>query len=63
MKYFTILMAFIYIVLGIFVLVQQTFNLAYKIPLGIVLIAYGLFRAFNTYQKYFRGRENQDRYL
>lgn len=63
MKYFAILMAFIYIVLGIFLLVQQKFNLAYKIPLGIVLIAYGLFRAFSTYQKYSRNRENDDRYL
>lgn len=63
MKYFSILMAFIYIVLGVFVIVQQTYNLAYKIPLGIVLIAYGLFRAFSNYQKYFRGRENDNRYL
>lgn len=63
MKYFSILMAFIYVALGIFLLVQQTFTLAYKIPLGIILIAYGLFRAFSTYQKYFRDRENQDRYL
>lgn len=63
MKYFAIVMAFIYIALGIFLLVQDKFNLAYKIPLGIVLIAYGLFRAFSTYQKYSRGRENNDRYL
>lgn len=63
MKYFAILMAFIYVALGISLLVQQTFTLAYKIPLGIVLIAYGLFRAFTNYQKYFRDRENQDRYL
>lgn len=62
MKYFAILMAFIYIVLGVLLLVQQTFTLAYKIPLGIVLIAYGLFRVYTTYQKYFRGRENEDRY-
>ena len=63
MKYFAIVMAFIYVVLGTFLLIQQTFTLAYKIPLGIVLILYGLFRAFNTYQKYFRDRENTDRYL
>lgn len=63
MKYFSILMAFIYVALGIFLLVQQTYTLAYKIPLGIILIAYGLFRAFSNYQKYFRDRENQDRYL
>mgnify|MGYP003422379659 FL=1 len=63
MKFFAILMAFIYIALGIFLLVQQKFNLAYKIPLGIVLIVYGLFRAFSTYQKFSRGRENDDRYL
>lgn len=63
MKYFAILMAFIYVVLGVFLLVQHTFNLAYKIPLGIVLIAYGLFRAFNAYQKSSRNRENDNRYL
>jgi predicted membrane chloride channel (bestrophin family) len=62
MKYFSILMAFIYVVLGVFVIVQHTFTLAYKIPLGIVLIVYGLFRAFSTYQKYFHNRENENRF-
>ena len=63
MKYFSILMAFIYVVLGILLLVQQTFTIKYKIPLGIVLIVYGLFRTYSTYQKYSRKRENDDRYL
>lgn len=63
MKYFSILMAFIYVVLGVFLLVQQTFTIKYKVPLGIVLIVYGLFRTYTTYQKYFRDRENEDRYL
>lgn len=63
MKYFSIVMAFIYVVLGIALLVQQTFKFHYKVPLGIVLIVYGLFRTYSTYQKYFRDRENEDRYL
>lgn len=63
MKYFAMFMAFIYVALGIFILVQQTYNLAYKTPLGILLIGYGIFRVFNTYKKYSRGREKDDRYL
>lgn len=60
MKYFSILMAFIYVVLGILLLVQQSFTLKYKVPLGIVLIVYGLFRTYSTYQKYFHNRENEN---
>ena len=63
MKYFSILMAFIYVVLGILLLFQQTFTIKYKVPLGIVLIVYGLFRTYSTYQKYFRNSENENRYL
>lgn len=63
MKYFSIVMAFIYVVLGIVLLVQHTFTIRYKIPLAIVLIVYGLFRTYSTYQKYFRNRENENRYL
>lgn len=62
MKYFSILMAFIYIALGIVVLVQQSFTITYKVPLGIVLIVYGLFRTYSTYQKYFHNRENENRF-
>jgi hypothetical protein len=29
-------------------------NGAYALPLGILLIAYGLFRAFKVYQRYFQ---------
>jgi uncharacterized membrane protein HdeD (DUF308 family) len=62
MKYFSILMAFIYVVLGILLLVQQAFTIKYKVPLGIVLIVYGLFRTYSTYQKYFHNRENENRF-
>jgi hypothetical protein len=55
MKYLNILMAFIYIVLGVVLLVQPGQILSipakYKIPLGITLTLYGLFRAYTVYQK------------
>jgi hypothetical protein len=53
-------MACIYIGAGITVLSRsrELFNIPrqYIVPLGIVLTAYGIYRGFLTYQKYFRKR-------
>jgi hypothetical protein len=53
-----ILMAIVYIALGIFVLWKSTekFNIPERfiLPLGLSLIAYGLFRAYRVYTKYIK---------
>ena len=60
MKYVGMVMACIYIGAGITVLSRsrELFNIPrqYIVPLGIVLTAYGIYRGFLTYQKYFRKR-------
>ncbi|HEX6226633.1 MAG TPA: hypothetical protein VFZ52_19565 [Chryseolinea sp.] len=58
MKYLGILMAVIYVVGGVTVLVRsQTLTSipeAYSTPLGAALMAYGLFRGYRLYQRYFK---------
>ena len=55
MKYIGIVMALLYVGLGIAVLVSpgNLFNIPskYIFPLGTLLIVYGLFRAYRIYQK------------
>jgi hypothetical protein len=55
MKYVGIVMALLYVGLGIAILVGQNnfFNIQskYIFPLGAMLIVYGLFRAYRIYQK------------
>lgn len=55
MKYIGIVMALLYVGLGIAVLAgpKNLFNIPQKyiFPLGALLIAYGLFRAYRIYQK------------
>lgn len=57
MKYFEVFMCVIYATLGIAVLLmsQELFTIpaVYSIPLGSTLIAYGIFRGYRVYQKYF----------
>jgi uncharacterized membrane protein len=64
MKYLSVLMAFIYFVLGIYLLVQPEPILGLagrnKIILSIVLMAYGLFRAVMTYQKHFKNTNDEN---
>ena len=60
MKYVGILMATIYVVAGLTVLLwsREFFNIPkpYVVPLGIALTAYGIFRGYRLYQKYFKKR-------
>ncbi len=55
MKYIQGAMALVYILLGLAVLWKSDtlFNLksGYAVPLGLVLIAYGLIRGFRAYQR------------
>ena len=60
MKYVGMFMASIYVAAGIMVLSRsrELFNIPqqYIVPLGIALTAYGIYRGFLIYQKYFRKR-------
>ncbi|HEY9005312.1 hypothetical protein [Ohtaekwangia sp.] len=56
-KYFGLIMAVAYIGIGAAVITRpDIINIhgPYALPLGILLIAYGLFRAFKVYQRYFQ---------
>ena len=60
MKYLGILMAAVYVGAGIMVLARprEIANIPrpYIVPLGIALTAYGIFRGYRLYQKYFTKR-------
>ena len=56
-KYFGLIMAAADLGLGGALITRPdliNINGAYALPLGILLIAYGLFRAFKVYQRYFQ---------
>ena len=57
LKYFQGLMALVYVLLGITVLwkSEQLFRLSstYSIPLGTILIAYGIVRGYRAYNRSF----------
>ena len=61
MKYLGILMAAVYVGAGITVLIRsrELANIPrpYILPLGIALTAYGIFRGYRLYQKYFTKRQ------
>jgi hypothetical protein len=61
-KYFALFMSLIYLMLGAVMLADSPFfhnvSRKYTIVLGILMIVYGLFRGYRTYQKYFAGHEN-----
>lgn len=57
MKYLGIVMALVYVGAGIALLIRSSGgNLPipghFTIPLGIILIAYGAFRGYNTFKRY-----------
>ena len=58
MKYLGILTTVIYIGMGIVVLVSsnELFNIPdrYSLPLGSLLLVYGLFRAYRVYRSFFK---------
>jgi hypothetical protein len=59
LKYFQGFMAIVYVLLGIAILwrSEQLFHIpeSYSIPLGIILIAYGIIRGYRVYQRNFPG--------
>jgi hypothetical protein len=56
-KYFAALMCVVYLLLGAAMIwgSKEVFNVQskYSLPMGSILIAYGLFRGYRVYQKYF----------
>lgn len=60
-KYSGAVMALLYIALGVLMLTKQQFLgtpiSSYSLPFGILLIAYGAFRGYNVYQRYFKKTE------
>ncbi len=64
-KYSGIVMALIYVALGVLMITNQerfigTLIASYTLPFGILLIAYGIFRGYNVYHRYFRKRNSED---
>jgi hypothetical protein len=55
MKYFAALMCVLYVILGSVMIwgSPTVFSSKYSLPMGSLLIAYGLFRGYRIYQKYF----------
>ncbi len=51
-------MTVVYIVTGVIILIRgkEAFNIqdAYSLPLGSLLIAYGFFRGYKVFEKYFK---------
>ncbi len=60
MKYFGLFMVVAYIILGVVVIKipQGTINItsSHQTTLGLLFIAYGLYRLFKIYRQYFRKR-------
>jgi hypothetical protein len=57
LKYFGILMTFVYEIMGVTLLIQPGyFAIAkqYTVPLGIALMGYGVLRGYRVYQKYYK---------
>ncbi len=57
-KYFALFMSLIYVAFGAIIAwgSSSVFNKVptkYSLPMGIILIAYGLFRGYRVYQKHF----------
>jgi hypothetical protein len=56
-KYFAALMCVVYLLLGAAMIwgPKEIFNVQskYALPMGSILIVYGLFRGYRVYQKYF----------
>lgn len=61
LKYFSLLMTLAYPAFGLYLLLSSPEQLALdataKIGVGVLLILYGLYRFYRTYQRYFKGNE------
>jgi hypothetical protein len=58
MKLLGLTMAVVYVLLGVAVAwrADQMFRIppSYTLPLGVIMIVYGLFRGYGVYRKYFK---------
>ena len=58
MKYLEMIMSIVYIAVGVLVIWRsvELFHISnqYSLPLGSMLIAYGIFRTYRVYQKHFK---------
>ena len=56
MKFMGMIMAVVYIILGALVIWSELFHVPdqYSLPLGSMLMAYGFFRTYRNYTKYFK---------
>ncbi|MGV3586784.1 MAG: hypothetical protein ACO1OF_07275 [Adhaeribacter sp.] len=65
LKYFSLLMTMAYPALGLYLLLSSPEQIALdpvaKIGVGVLLILYGLYRFYRTYQRYFKGNETAGR--
>ncbi len=61
-KYFALFMSLIYLMLGAVMIGGSPFfsNIPrkYTLIMGVIMVVYGLFRGYRTYQKYFSSNEN-----
>lgn len=59
LKYFSLIMTLAYPAFGLYLLLSSPEEIALepkiKIGVGILLILYGLYRFYRTYQRYFKG--------
>lgn len=57
-KYLAVIMALAYVVIGALLIARSgsMVNITgkYTVPLGVILIGYGIFRCYKTYQRYFQ---------
>jgi uncharacterized membrane protein len=65
LKYFSLLMTLAYPAFGLYLLLsspeQIALDPAAKIGVGVMLILYGLYRFYRTYQRYFKGNRTAGR--
>ena len=65
LKYFSLLMTLAYPVLGLYLLLSSPAQIALdpkaKIGVGIMLILYGLYRFYRTYQRHFKANHTAER--
>jgi hypothetical protein len=65
LKYFSLIMTLAYPAFGLYLLLSSPEEIALepkiKIGVGILLILYGLYRFYRTYQRYFKGDQTAGR--
>jgi hypothetical protein len=65
LRYFNLFMTLVYPAIGIYILLSSPDQIALdkstKVILGVILIFYGVFRFYRTYNRYFR-KDRSSRY-